>query len=322
MSAKRQFGKSTFRPSFGGVGASGPEDEENLNNAIIDDGEAGEVSASTVKSSAAFLNAASSSVMVSSRLTERSRTTMDVEAEETEKLHSSEDDSLPASALDDVLNDENSDSGENEGVAEQHETQVIPSPSNEGSVSPVSPSEEKADVEDSDSDDDMVAMSQATSSQKTIDEVFDSDSDDDDFPPTTSQSQGATQSQDKHKSSAALRELDENLFSDGEGEGDDTAIEPHGGTSQKSIPNTITADMDVEGAALDDDDSLIEEVARSQDTVALDDSDTESRGPDRDKDKSKKKKNSKKLRKNAESVSVPGSPVEVELPRSPLWTKR
>ena len=73
--------------------------------------------------------------------------------------------------------------------------------------------------------------------------------------------------------------------------------------------------MDVEGAALDDDDSLIEEVARSRDTVALDDSDTESRGPDRDKDKSKKKKNSKKLRKNAESVSVPGSPVEGRAPK-------
>ena len=88
----------------------------------------------------------------------------------------------------------------------------------------------------------MVAMSQATSSQKTIDEVFDSDSDDDDFPPTTSQSQGATQSQDKHKSSAALRELDENLFSDGEGEGDDTAIEPHGGTSQNPFltPSLLT----------------------------------------------------------------------------------
>ena len=82
-SSRRQFGKSTFKPSFGGVGASATVrgDEENLNNAIIDDEAEADLSATTAKSSAAFLNATFSSAGSSSASAENSGDTMEVEAQ-------------------------------------------------------------------------------------------------------------------------------------------------------------------------------------------------------------------------------------------------
>ena len=191
-SSRRQFGKSTFKPSFGGVGASATVrgDEENLNNAIIDDEAEADLSATTAKSSAAFLNATFSSAGSSSASAENSGDTMEVEAQETSKVDPSEEEELPASALDDVLNDDDSDSGDNEEEAAVENTTLV----DNGTASPSKDAIEEADSSDSDSDDDMVGMSQVTSTQKTIDEMFDSDSDDDDLPliPSQSQSQGAT----------------------------------------------------------------------------------------------------------------------------------
>ena len=311
MSTQRQFGKSTFKPTFGGVGASGHGDEENLKNAIIDDGEAGDQSASTAKSSAAFLNATSSSATTSSALRERYGGEMEVEVEEDERVPPSEEDPLPASTLDDVLNDDNSDSGDSADTSGHDVTENASVSANNETSSPSKSSAERANAEDeeeAESDDDMVGMSQVTSTQKTIDEMFDSESDDDAFPPATSQSQGATQSQGPQKAPAALGQLDdENLFSDDEG---DAVVEAEGSIPQEAVISGTAADMDVEGVDLHDNDSLGDEVARSQDTAALADSDSDSDGAK----KSKKSKKSKKLKKAAEAVSAPTSP-ETSVPK-------
>jgi len=316
----RQFGKSSFRPSFGGVGAVASGDEENMNNAIIDDDGELENLPTKARTSAAFLNATLATKANDNALNQPvsassagSSEDMEVEVEETDPS----EEPIPASALDQVLDSDHSDDDEDN----QEQT---PLSATDDVVPKSSAASEKVFDSDSDSDDDMIGASQVTSSQKTIDELMSDSSDDDDIPPIRShsqtQSQGATQSQTQTQSRAgpALGQLDDTIFDDGEG-ADDVSLPDAKQESTAPNVDTVNTGMDVEGADLNDDDSLNEEIQMSQaaQDMPLEDSDEEGGASQHEKSKKKKLKKSSKSSESPERNVPKKSVVDQEIEASP-----